>query len=99
MGSIENSSQPEHDVLIIGAGLSGCYALYRMRELKLKAKCIEAGTAVGGTWYWNRYPGKVLTGKSLLCSRPPLTCLPFCLKVPASTQSPTHMASPGRRKS
>lgn len=54
MGSIEESSQPEYDVLIIGAGLSGCYALYRMREQKLKVKCLEAGTAVGGTWYWNR---------------------------------------------
>ncbi|KAK5175838.1 uncharacterized protein LTR77_000978 [Saxophila tyrrhenica] len=57
MGSIGNSQQPEHDVLVIGAGLSGCYSLYRMRELGLKSKCIEAGTAVGGTWYWNRYPG------------------------------------------
>ena len=51
MGSIGEITQPEHDVLIIGAGLSGCYAVYRMRELKLKVKCIEAGTSVGGTWY------------------------------------------------
>ncbi len=57
MGSIVETKQPDYDVLVIGAGLSGCYSLYRMRELKLKVKCIEAGTSVGGTWYWNRYPG------------------------------------------
>lgn len=55
MGSIELS--PEYDVLVIGAGLSGCYACYRMQKLNLKVKVIEAGTSVGGTWYWNRYPG------------------------------------------
>ena len=52
MGSIGNANRPDYDVLVIGAGLSGCYALHRMREQKLKVKCIEAGTAVGGTWYW-----------------------------------------------
>lgn len=54
MGSIEDTATPEYDVLIIGAGLSGCYALYRMREQHLKVKVIEAGSGVGGTWYWNR---------------------------------------------
>ncbi|KAK3722030.1 hypothetical protein LTR37_002846 [Vermiconidia calcicola] len=57
MGSIGNIPRPDYDVLVIGAGLSGCYALHRMREQKLSVKCIEAGSAVGGTWYWNRYPG------------------------------------------
>ena len=47
----------DYDVLIIGAGLSGIFTLYRMRQLGLKAKVIEAGSDVGGTWYWNRYPG------------------------------------------
>src|SRR5262245_66233254 len=46
-----------HDALIIGAGISGLYQLYRLRELGLKAHVLEAGTGVGGTWYWNRYPG------------------------------------------
>ena len=48
---------PDFDVLIIGAGLSGLYQLYRVRELGLSVRVIEAGSDVGGTWYWNRYPG------------------------------------------
>ncbi|MGY2844487.1 cation diffusion facilitator CzcD-associated flavoprotein CzcO [Bradyrhizobium sp. USDA 4509] len=47
----------DYDVIIIGAGLSGMYQLYRLRELGLKTRVFEAGTGVGGTWYWNRYPG------------------------------------------
>ena len=47
----------EYDAIIIGAGMSGMYQLYRLRELGLKVKVLEAGTGVGGTWYWNRYPG------------------------------------------
>ena len=50
-------SVPDHDVLIIGAGMSGLYQLLRVRELGLSARVIESGTDVGGTWYWNRYPG------------------------------------------
>lgn len=45
------------DAIIIGAGLSGMYALYRLRELGMHVRCFEAGADVGGTWYWNRYPG------------------------------------------
>ncbi|KAL5391489.1 hypothetical protein DPSP01_001353 [Paraphaeosphaeria sporulosa] len=56
MGSLE-LPQPDYDVLIIGAGLSGCYACHRMQQLNLKVKVLEAGSSVGGTWYWNRYPG------------------------------------------
>ncbi|KAI1609888.1 hypothetical protein EDD36DRAFT_410564 [Exophiala viscosa] len=56
MGSIE-PSKPDYDVLVIGAGLSGCYACYKMQNLNLKVKVLEAGSSVGGTWYWNRYPG------------------------------------------
>jgi cation diffusion facilitator CzcD-associated flavoprotein CzcO len=47
----------EFDAIIIGAGVSGLYQLYRLRELGLKVRVFEAGTGVGGTWYWNRYPG------------------------------------------
>ncbi|MCP1908693.1 cation diffusion facilitator CzcD-associated flavoprotein CzcO [Bradyrhizobium elkanii] len=47
----------DYEVIIIGAGLSGMYQLYRLRELGLSARVFEAGTGVGGTWYWNRYPG------------------------------------------
>ncbi|KUJ21444.1 FAD/NAD(P)-binding domain-containing protein [Mollisia scopiformis] len=56
MGSI-GGQQPDYEVLVIGAGLSGCYACYRMRKLGVKVKVLEAGSSVGGTWYWNRYPG------------------------------------------
>jgi cation diffusion facilitator CzcD-associated flavoprotein CzcO len=48
---------PDFDAIIIGAGLSGLYQLYRLREQGLRARVFEAGTDVGGTWYWNRYPG------------------------------------------
>ena len=45
------------DMLITGAGFAGMYMLIRARELGLSARVIEAGADVGGTWYWNRYPG------------------------------------------
>ena len=45
------------DVLIIGAGFAGMYAIYRFRNQGLNVLALEAGTDVGGTWYWNRYPG------------------------------------------
>ena len=45
------------DVLIIGAGISGIYQLYRVLEAGFSARLLEAGDGVGGTWFWNRYPG------------------------------------------
>jgi cation diffusion facilitator CzcD-associated flavoprotein CzcO len=45
------------DAVIIGAGVSGLYQLYKLRELGLRVRVFETGTGVGGTWYWNRYPG------------------------------------------
>ena len=45
------------DAIIIGAGICGMYQLYRLRELGLSVRVFEAGSSVGGTWYWNRYPG------------------------------------------
>jgi cation diffusion facilitator CzcD-associated flavoprotein CzcO len=47
----------DYDVIIIGAGMSGLYQLYRLRERGFRVRVFEAGTDVGGTWYWNRYPG------------------------------------------
>src|ERR1700730_5890236 len=47
----------DYDAIIIGAGMSGMYQLYRVRELGMRVRVFEAGTGVGGTWYWNRYPG------------------------------------------
>src|SRR5712675_3481269 len=51
------SSSFDYDAIVIGAGLSGMYQLYRLRELGMRVRVFEAGTNVGGTWYWNRYPG------------------------------------------
>jgi cyclohexanone monooxygenase len=45
------------DVVIVGAGVGGLYAIYRLRQLGLKVRAYEAGSGVGGTWFWNRYPG------------------------------------------
>ena len=47
----------DFDAVIIGAGVSGLYQLYKLRELGLRVRVFETGTGVGGTWYWNRYPG------------------------------------------
>src|ERR1700693_3950872 len=45
------------DVVIVGAGFAGMYMLHRARGIGLSARVFEAGSGVGGTWYWNRYPG------------------------------------------
>ncbi|WP_367268085.1 NAD(P)-binding protein [Reyranella sp.] len=46
-----------YDAIIIGSGISGMYQLYRLRQLGLTARVFETGDGVGGTWYWDRYPG------------------------------------------
>jgi cyclohexanone monooxygenase len=45
------------DVVVVGAGIAGLYMLHRVRELGLSVQVFEAGDGVGGTWFWNRYPG------------------------------------------
>lgn len=52
-----DSVAPDVDVLVVGAGITGIYQLYRAREAGFSAQLLEAGGGVGGTWYWNRYPG------------------------------------------
>jgi cation diffusion facilitator CzcD-associated flavoprotein CzcO len=47
----------KYDAIIIGAGISGLYQLHKLRGLGQKVRVYEAGDGVGGTWYWNRYPG------------------------------------------
>ncbi|MED5361026.1 MAG: NAD(P)/FAD-dependent oxidoreductase [Actinomycetota bacterium] len=54
MGSTANL---DHDVVIIGAGVCGIYALHRLLQKELNVTVVEAGSGPGGTWYWNRYPG------------------------------------------
>ncbi|PZW37580.1 cyclohexanone monooxygenase [Humitalea rosea] len=46
-----------YDVIVIGAGFAGLYALHRLRKEGYSVRVLEAGDAIGGTWYWNRYPG------------------------------------------
>ena len=56
-----NGAAPEEierfDVIVIGAGVTGLYSLYRFRELGFSVRAFEDASGVGGTWYWNRYPG------------------------------------------
>ncbi len=51
------SDGPDTDVIVVGAGFAGMYALQKFRGLGLRTQVLEAGSDVGGTWYWNRYPG------------------------------------------
>ncbi len=52
-----DSSMERHEMVIIGAGVCGIYMLHRMLEAGVDAVVLEAGSDLGGTWYWNRYPG------------------------------------------
>ncbi|MBS0241548.1 MAG: NAD(P)/FAD-dependent oxidoreductase [Proteobacteria bacterium] len=55
--SQENSANSGLDVIIVGAGVAGVYAIHKLRQQGLKVRAYEQGDDVGGTWYWNRYPG------------------------------------------
>jgi cation diffusion facilitator CzcD-associated flavoprotein CzcO len=48
---------PRFDALVIGAGFSGLYTLHRLRQLGLRVRALEMAENVGGTWFYNRYPG------------------------------------------
>ena len=50
-------SAPQVDAIVVGAGFSGLYLLHRLRRMGLSVRVFERGSDVGGTWYWNRYPG------------------------------------------
>jgi len=51
------TQQPDYDVVAVGAGFAGMYLIHRMREAGRSVVVFESGDDVGGTWYWNRYPG------------------------------------------
>ncbi|MCE0767605.1 NAD(P)/FAD-dependent oxidoreductase [Pseudonocardia kujensis] len=55
--AVEETTPASVDVVVVGAGFSGLYAIHRMRKAGFDVLCFEAGDGVGGTWYWNRYPG------------------------------------------
>ena len=50
-------AETDFDAIVVGAGFAGMYMLYRLRGQGLRVRVLEAGSSVGGTWYWNRYPG------------------------------------------
>ncbi|WP_449103864.1 flavin-containing monooxygenase [Pseudomonas veronii] len=55
--SAENGKVTYLDAMVIGAGVAGLYQLYRLREMGLTVRAYDTASGVGGTWYWNRYPG------------------------------------------
>ena len=57
MSQSSQSVTETYDAIVIGTGISGMYFLYRLRQMGMTARGFEAGSGVGGTWYWNRYPG------------------------------------------
>ncbi|MGB4862941.1 MAG: NAD(P)-binding protein, partial [Tepidiformaceae bacterium] len=57
MAAVTEQKVEEFDVVVVGAGAAGLYMLHRLRGLGMSAVVIEAADGVGGTWYWNRYPG------------------------------------------
>jgi cation diffusion facilitator CzcD-associated flavoprotein CzcO len=56
-GGADSVNDWSFDAIVIGVGVAGLYQLYQLRELGLRVQAFEAGSGVGGTWYWNRYPG------------------------------------------
>lgn len=61
---------PEHaelDALVVGTGFGGIYQLYSLLKLGLKCRAIDSAGDVGGTWYWNRYPGAMSDSYSCEC--------------------------------
>ena len=56
-GGVQNKQEAETDVVVVGAGFAGLYSHHRLRALGLSLTGFEAGPDVGGTWFWNRYPG------------------------------------------
>ncbi len=57
--AVPNGTPParELDAVVIGAGFGGMYALYHLREMGLSVRVYDGAGGVGGTWWWNRYPG------------------------------------------
>ncbi len=66
MNAIANGSTADFDAIVVGAGVAGLYQLYRLREMGLKVRSIDASSNVGGTWYWNCYPGARVDSQSYI---------------------------------
>lgn len=63
---INMSQQTEFDAIVVGAGFGGIYQLYSLLKLGLSVRAIDAASDVGGTWYWNRYPGAMSDTNSFI---------------------------------
>ncbi|MFI0421299.1 flavin-containing monooxygenase [Spongiactinospora sp. 9N601] len=62
-----HSAEARFDAIVIGAGFGGIYAVHKLRnELGLRVRCFDKADGVGGTWYWNRYPGAMSDTESLV---------------------------------
>ena len=59
-----SSETTQFDAIVVGAGIAGLYQLYRLRELGLRVCALDAAADVGGTWYWNCYPGARVDSQS-----------------------------------
>jgi cation diffusion facilitator CzcD-associated flavoprotein CzcO len=59
------SAEPDFEAIVIGAGVCGIYQLYRLVDLGVRVTVLESGADVGGTWYWNRYPGARFDSESI----------------------------------
>ena len=68
MTRAERAEGVDFDVVIVGAGFAGLYAVHRLRGLGLRVRAYERGGGVGGVWYWNRYPGCRCDVESVLYS-------------------------------
>ena len=64
----KTGAAPDYDAVVIGAGFAGLYMVYRLREAGFRVLGLEAGDGVGGTWYWNRYPGARCDSESMYYS-------------------------------
>ena len=65
MNQVQSSLQ-QLDAVVVGAGFAGLYQLHKLREQGLSVRAFEAGSGVGGTWYWNRYPGARVDSQSYI---------------------------------
>lgn len=66
--SSQSRADIDFDAIIVGAGFAGMYMLHQLRSLGLSVRLYEAGSGVGGTWFWNRYPGARCDGESIYYS-------------------------------
>ena len=67
-GTGAGTAPRDFDAIVIGAGFSGLYMLHRLRQLGFSVRVYERGDGIGGTWYWNRYPGARCDSESMYYS-------------------------------